>query len=59
MKFGLSWWAFIFPNAGRTIAAIQFENALGSLAIGDVYSAATVLIFATWLVVAVMIVRAV
>ncbi len=59
MKFDLSWWAFIFPNAGLTIAAIQIGNALGSPAIGDVCSAATVVIFVTWLVVAGANVRAV
>jgi tellurite resistance protein TehA-like permease len=59
MKFDLSWWAFIFPNAGLTIAAIQIGNALGSPAIGLVCSAATVLIVMVWLVVAVANVRAV
>jgi tellurite resistance protein TehA-like permease len=59
MKFDLSWWAFIFPNAGLTIAAIQLGNALGSPAIGDVCSAATIVICVVWLVVAVMHVRAV
>lgn len=59
MKFNLSWWAFIFPNAGLTIAAIQIGNALGSPAIGDVCSAATILIVIAWLVVAVVNVWAV
>jgi tellurite resistance protein TehA-like permease len=59
MKFDLSWWAFIFPNAGLTIAAMHIGTALGSPVIGDVCSAATVLIVIVWLVVAVANVRAV
>lgn len=53
MKFNLSWWAFIFPNAGLTIAAIQIGNVLGSPAIGKVCSAATILLVIAWLFVAV------
>jgi tellurite resistance protein TehA-like permease len=59
MKFTLSWWAFIFPNAGLTIAAIQIGSALGSPAIGAVCSAATIVIVIAWLVVAVVNVMAV
>lgn len=52
MKFDLSWWAFIYPNAGMTIALIQIGKALGSPAIGHVCSALTVLLVIAWLVVA-------
>jgi tellurite resistance protein TehA-like permease len=53
MKFNLSWWAFIFPNAGLTIAAIQIGNAIGSKAIGKVCSVATVLLVIVWFGVAI------
>jgi len=54
MKFDLSWWAFIFPNVGLTIAAIHIGKALGSKAIGWVCSAATIVIVIVWCVVVVM-----
>jgi len=52
MKFDLSWWAFIFPNVGLTIAAIQVGKAVGSPAIGWVCSVVTVMLVGAWLVVA-------
>jgi tellurite resistance protein TehA-like permease len=33
MSFSLNWWAFIFPNAGLTLATIQAGSALKSSAI--------------------------
>jgi tellurite resistance protein TehA-like permease len=59
MRFNLTWWSFIFPNAGLTIAAIRIGNALGSAAIGYVCSAATIVIVIVWLAVAVVNVWAV
>lgn len=53
MKFDLSWWAFIFPNAGLTIAAIHIGQAIKSPAIGWVCSGATILIVIAWLIVVV------
>jgi tellurite resistance protein TehA-like permease len=59
MHFDMSWWAFIFPNAGLTIAAIQIGNVLESKPIKDVCSAATIVLCIGWLVVAVFHVRAI
>jgi C4-dicarboxylate transporter/malic acid transport protein len=52
MKFDLSWWAFIYPNVGLTIAAINVGKTVGSSAIGWVCSAATILLVLAWLLVA-------
>jgi len=59
MHWTLNHWAFIFPNAGLTIAAIQIGNALKSNGIKAVASAATILLVAGWLVVAFGNIRAV
>lgn len=57
--FTLNYWAFIFPNAGLTIAAIQIGDVLDSAGIKAVTSAMTIVLVAVWFYVAVMTVRAV
>ncbi|KAG9605709.1 malic acid transporter, partial [Aureobasidium melanogenum] len=42
MSFTLNWWAFVFPNAGLTLASIQTGTALESASINGVCSALTV-----------------
>ncbi|KAF2732386.1 hypothetical protein EJ04DRAFT_338831 [Polyplosphaeria fusca] len=59
MSFTLNWWAFIFPNAGLTLAAIQAGQALNSPAINAICSALTVLLVILWLITATACVRAV
>jgi len=58
MTFTLNWWAFIFPNAGLTLAAIQAGSALGSDAINGVCSALTIMLVIAWLGTAFCCVRA-
>lgn len=58
LRFDLTWWAFIFPNAGLTIALIQIATALNSDELRGVSSAATVLLCLAWVVIAVMHCRA-
>ena len=59
MSFNLSWWAFIFPNAGLTLATIQIGKALNSSGILWVTSAMTVMLFVGWLVIGVLNIRAI
>ena len=59
MHFTLSYWAFIFPNVGLTIAALAIGNVLDSTAIKAVVSAATVILVTLWLMVAVLNIRGV
>ncbi|KAK4542600.1 hypothetical protein LTR36_006648 [Oleoguttula mirabilis] len=59
IHFTLDCWAFIFPNAGLTIAAIQIGDVLDSDGIKAVGSAMTIILVAMWLFVVVMNVRAV
>ena len=59
MKFTLNWWAFIFPNGGLTLAAIQIGNALDSGVIKGVTSAMSILLVTLWLFTAVAHIRAV
>lgn len=59
MSFTLNWWAFIFPNAGLTLAAIQTAKALDSDGIRGVCSALTVMLVVMWLLVAVLCIKAV
>ncbi|KAF1969678.1 hypothetical protein BU23DRAFT_582565 [Bimuria novae-zelandiae CBS 107.79] len=59
MSFTLNWWAFIFPNAGLTLAAIQIAQALNSDGIRGVCSALTIMLVAMWLFVAASCIRAV
>jgi tellurite resistance protein TehA-like permease len=58
MSFSLNWWAFIFPNAGLTLATIQAASVLKSEAINGVASALTILLVIMWLITAVFCVRA-
>lgn len=59
MSFTLNWWAFVFPNAGLTLAAIQTGKALSSPGINGICSALTVLLVIMWLFTAVFHVRAI
>jgi tellurite resistance protein TehA-like permease len=59
MRFSLNYWAFVFPNAGLTIALIQIANVLASPAIKAVTSAMTVILVVVWLVVAFLHIKAV
>jgi C4-dicarboxylate transporter/malic acid transport protein len=59
MEFTLTWWGFVFPNAGLVLATINIGNALQSDGIKAVTSAMTVLLVVAWFGVAVMNVRAV
>lgn len=52
MGFTLNWWAFIFPNAGMCLAAINIGNVLQSDGIKAVTSAMTVGLVIAWLVTA-------
>lgn len=58
MKFSLTWWAFIFPNGGFTLATIQIGEALDSHSIKVVSSVMTVLLVIAWLVIAVLCIKA-
>ncbi|TFK98529.1 voltage-dependent anion channel [Pterulicium gracile] len=58
MSFTLNWWAFVFPNAGLTLAAVQLGTAYSSPAINGICSALTLLLVIMWIVVAVAHVRA-
>ncbi|KAF1838180.1 hypothetical protein BDW02DRAFT_489559 [Decorospora gaudefroyi] len=56
--FTLNHWGFVFPNAGMTIALIYIASALESPAIKAVCSAATIVLVALWIWVAVLNVKA-
>ncbi|KAK3670273.1 hypothetical protein LTR78_009827 [Recurvomyces mirabilis] len=58
MSFSLNWWAFIFPNAGLTLALIQAGKALDSSGINAICTALTILLVVMWLVTAVAHLRA-
>ncbi|KAI9829665.1 MAG: hypothetical protein M1819_006036 [Sarea resinae] len=51
MTFHLSWWSFVFPNTGFTIATIQIGHALHSNAILWVSSAMTIVMVTLWFLV--------
>lgn len=59
MSFTLNWWAFIFPNAGLTLATIQAAQVLKSETMNGIASALTVLLVIMWLFTAGFCVRAV
>ena len=59
MSFSLTWWAFIFPNAGLTLALIQIGKVLNSPGINGVTSAMTILLVIAWLIVAFLHIKAV
>ena len=48
MSFTLNWWAFIFPNAGMTLATIQAGKVLNSNALNGIASALTILLVIMW-----------
>ena len=52
MHFTLTWWAFIFPNAGMTLALIQIGKALDNRPIKIVTSVMTVALVVMWFIVA-------
>lgn len=59
MRFHLTWWSFVFPNVGFTIATIDIGEALESAGIKWVTSAMTIMLFVMWLFVGTMHIRAV
>jgi tellurite resistance protein TehA-like permease len=59
MSFNLKWWAFIFPLAGLTLAAVEMGEAFESKAIDGICSALTIILVILWLVTAVVHVWAV
>ncbi|OCK81703.1 hypothetical protein K432DRAFT_9201 [Lepidopterella palustris CBS 459.81] len=59
MAFHLTWWAFVFPNVGFTIATIQIGKQFQSQGILWVGSAMTVLVVVAWIFVFASLVRAV
>ena len=58
MSFTLSWYAFVFPNAGLTLAAIEIGMVLKSPGIDGVTSAMTLALVIAWMMVVVSHVRA-
>lgn len=59
MKFSLTWWAFVFPNAGLAIAFIQIGNAFSSKGIKVTASVLTVILVPLWFFCLIMHVRSV
>ncbi|OAL37247.1 hypothetical protein AYO20_03423 [Fonsecaea nubica] len=59
MSFTLTWWGFVFPNAGLALATTAVGTALDSPGIKWVSSAMTALLFALWLMVVWALVRAI
>lgn len=57
LTFSLTWWAFIFPNAGFTLATIQIGNILGSNAILWATSVMTAVLCIGWLLLIVLHVK--
>ncbi|CAJ2504858.1 Uu.00g122520.m01.CDS01 [Anthostomella pinea] len=59
MTFTLNWWAFVFPNAGLTLAAIQVGKAFNNSAgINGICSALTIMLVIMWLFTAVFHIKA-
>ena len=58
-RFHLSWWSFVFPNVGFTIACIRMGVALQNDGILWLSSAMTITLFIVWAFVAFRCVRAV
>ena len=59
MTFTLTWWAFIFPNGGLTLATGKMAQALDSFALEVLTCVMTALLVLVWLVVAGCCVKAV
>ncbi|KAL8996744.1 MAG: hypothetical protein Q9169_003815 [Polycauliona sp. 2 TL-2023] len=53
-----TWWSFIFPNAGLTLATIQMGKAYDSSAINYICSVMTAALFVGWLFVGISLVNA-
>ncbi|KAK4132166.1 hypothetical protein BT67DRAFT_92166 [Trichocladium antarcticum] len=47
-KFHLSWWSFVFPNVGFTLASMRMGDALGSGGILWLSTVMTALLFLAW-----------
>lgn len=58
MEFSLTWWAFIFPNGGFTLATIQLGEALDSHPMKVLASIMTALLVLAWVVIACLCVKA-
>lgn len=59
MSFSLSWWAFVFPNAGMAIATIQVGTVLESKPVQIAACVISVIIVPLWIMCAVLHIRAV
>ncbi|KAG9698321.1 malic acid transporter, partial [Aureobasidium melanogenum] len=59
MSFTLNWWAFVFPNAGITLASIQTGAVLESPGINGICSAWTIGLVIMWILCAIANIRAV
>lgn len=59
MSFTMTWWAFVFPNGGFTLATIQLGQAFDSHEIKVLASVMTTLLVVAWLIVAILCVKAV
>ena len=57
--FSLNWWAFVFPNAGLTLALIQLGGVFNSPGINGICSALTIMLVIMWIITAVAHFRAV
>jgi len=58
MSFSLNWWAFVFPNAGLTLATIQAGAVLKSPGINGIASAFTIGLVIMWFVCAIAHIQA-
>ncbi|OLN96249.1 Malic acid transport protein 2 [Colletotrichum chlorophyti] len=58
-SFHLSWWSFVFPNVGLTIATVRIGQAFGSQGLLWFATVLTIMLVAVWLFVGFCCVRAV
>lgn len=58
MSFTLNWWAFIFPNAGLNLAAIELGKVFSSSPINAICNAMTIVLVVLWFIVALAHIRA-
>ena len=59
MTFNLTWWGFIFPNAGFALATMQIGETLGSPGIKWLTSVMTVMLFLGWLILSLLEAKAI
>lgn len=59
MTFNLTWWGFIFPNAGFALATMQIGETLGSPGIKWLTSVMTVILFLGWLILSLLEAKAI